>query len=288
MVVSLLNAEILRQEGSGGYLSEGTDTLDYKDGRIAFEMWVNDIAEKENIHIEVEFYDEHKKILDDFTNSTKHWLISVDPLFYLQDYKKYDKTVRDIWASQHGPDRLEKMVLLVRKSSGINTLADIKGKKLMSQKDDLLGRIFLDKELFATHACSSEGFIDSMSMTDKDSTAILKTYFGQVDASIVTKHSFELAREMNPALGKELKILVESPRLFAPLLILTHRSAGDELDQAFARSVADLENTVKGRNILTLFKMKRMIILSGTELQAMREYYQEYLDLKRRFVEVSR
>lgn len=288
MITSILNAEMNRQEGSGGYLSEGTDTLDYKDGRIAFEMWVNDIAEKENIHIDVEIYDDHRKILDDFTNSLRHWLISLNPLFYLQEHQAYDKKAYDIWASQYGHDRLEKMVLIVRKGSGISTLADIKGKKVMSQKDDLLGRVFLDKELLTAQYHPSEGFIDSMSMTDKESTAILKTYFGKVDACIVKKYAFEVAREMNPALGRELKILVESPRLFMPLLILTHISVGDDLNQAFARNVADLENTVKGRNILTLFKMKRLIILSDTELQAMREYYHEYLDLKRRFGKASR
>lgn len=283
MSSSALVAESVSNKVSAAYLTEGLSDLGFKDGRMAFSMWMQELSGKEGIELDIRYYDSPARLLSDFQSSQVK-LIGLNPFFYLHGgYQAFDASAEHVWAAQIGEGELEKMLLLVRKDSDIESLSALKGKRIACMKDNLLARVFLDTELLKDQQRVSDGFIKEMIKTTKSSTAILKTYFGKVDASIVPEFAFRLAIEMNPSLGKELSILSESPEIFMPILLFTHKDTDERLYRAFHRNAMTLEQSARGRNILALFKIKRLFVLSDDALLALKEYYGKYLSLKQKY-----
>ncbi len=282
MLTSTLGADTVKKEVNAAYLTNGMNDLGYKDGRMAFSMWMQELSGKENIDLNISYYDSPEEILKDFQASTVK-LIGINPLFYLEDSQAYGTSASHIWAAQVGESFFEKMVLLVSKEGSIDSLLALKGKRIIRAEDNLLGRLFLDTELLKAQHVLSSGHIKEMMITKKNSTAILKTYFGKADACIVPELAYRLATEMNPSLGRRLHILAESPRVFTPILLLIHEDTDDGLYNAFHRNATTLDQTPRGQNILDLFKMRRLFVLSDEQLRPMRQYYSEFLASKQRY-----
>ena len=58
-----------------------------------------------------------------------------------------------------------------------------------------------------------------------ESQAILDVFFSKSDACLVARHVFEDAIELNPAIGKKLKIIHHSKRIYAPAIYFALNSA---------------------------------------------------------------
>jgi len=285
LIILLLLATVGSAENrkaDAAYLTKGLSDLSYKDGRIAFSMWMKELSANDEIDIDIHFYDTAQGVFKVY-GASEVLLVGVNPAFYLDKHKQYDAWTSHYWAAQRGDDRLEKMVLLVRKDSGIDSLEALKGKVLVSREDNILGRVFLDKELLSVKKPVSKAYLENMPLVSKNSTAILKTYFGKADACVVPGYAFSLACEMNPALIQELKIVKESPQLFLSVLLLIRKDTDDFLYDTFARSATSLQKSARGESILALFKMKRLYELPRDELEPLKAYFDEYLELKQRY-----
>lgn len=282
MLISTLDADTVKKEVSAAYLTDALSDLSYKDGRIAFGMWMQELSGREDININISYYDSSESILQDFRDSTVK-LIGINPFFYLEDYQAYGTSASHIWAAQVGETLFEKMVLLVSTESSIDSLLALKGKRIIRAEDNLLGGLFLDAELLKDQHVLSDGFIKEMLITRKNSTAILKTYFGKADACVVPEVAYRLATEMNPSLSRKLHVLVESSKVFIPMLLLIHKDTDEGLYNAFHRNATTLDQTLRGQNILSLFKMRRLFVLSDEQLRPLQHYYSEFLALKQRY-----
>jgi ABC-type phosphate/phosphonate transport system substrate-binding protein len=267
-----------RYVGSMGYLVDGMEYIREKDMRLALELWLGELMAFEQIEATITYYEEPAESVAAFI-AFKHDMLTVNPYFYLRNRERLDAVTQSYWVFQMGTETFEKMVLLARRDGDISSPAELRGT-LAVRDDNYMGRLFLDAETLKAVHRPYKRLIERTLMTKNHSTAVLKLFFKQADAAVVPHYVFELMTEMNPALRRDLYVLAESPRVFAPIMGMFHRKTPETMHQAYSDFVKELSSTPKGRNILELFKMKAMHRLLSEALEPLRTYYREYLDLK--------
>ncbi len=274
--------DAVRYRGSMGYLKDGMQYIREKDMRLALEFWTDELLAREQIKATIRYYDDAQESIDAFA-AFKHDMLAVNPYFYLRSEARIDPWVQSYWIFQMGPQTLERAVILVRRDSMIASAADLKGKRVVVRDDNYMGRLFFDREMLEQTHHSYREFVGEMMTVENHSMAVLRTFFNSADACIVPHYVFDVVVEMNPAVGRELTVLAESPEIFVPIMAVFHKRTPPEMLNAYSRFVQELSDTEKGRNILNLFKMQAMHRVPSEVIEPMRRYYREYQALRKRY-----
>ena len=278
--VSAKSTDESASKGIIGYLMDGLSDIQYKDTRIAFALWTKEIAVDENIEVETQFFNSDKDIVEKYINNDFE-AMTINPIFYLQNQKKLDATTQEYYIIQRSSTKYEKLLILVRKDSGIKSISNLENKIVGLRADSYYGKLFLDKEILKKTHRDSKKYIKKLRKTKRNSTALLNTFFKKTDACVIPKYTFDLLVEMNPSLKNELITIAESNNIFMPAISIVHKSTPKNLNDAYRRSIDRLQSTQRGKSILSLFKMKRIYPIRVEELKGIKEYYKEYTELKK-------
>ena len=168
--------------------------------------------------------------------------------------------------------------LIVTKRSSIKNLKDLKGKKILiatSAVEDI-PHFWLDHLLSVKGLDKKEKYFKEIENSEKSLTSILKVYFGQADACILSESNLNLAIELNPQLNTDfLTLEVSKPIVKAILAQKTFKT--EENKKILLDNLLSLNKTTEGKQILMLFKIDRLI-----------PYKEEYLESSYDFVQVKR
>ncbi len=266
-----------------GYLAHGLNDGKYKDIRIALSLWVEHLAKKNNIDVDMTYYELPSEIAKDY-KSSKLEFITLNPLYYLEYAKSIDALTKEYWTVHRESEIFESYVILVRNDSNIKTMADLEAKYIATRSDNYLGKIFLDTELLKANHKESKSFLGGYLYTKQFSTAILNTFFAKVDACIVPENSLDLVAEMNPVVKNKLHVLKKSEKIFFPIIGLFHTKTKQIILDKFKDNVSIIRNTPGGRNILNLFRMQGFTALDYEDIVAVKKYYNDYLRLREKNV----
>ncbi len=265
-----------------GYSYDGIQISKSADARLAFELWVKEIASKEHLEMGVNYYNAPEEAFNGFM-AHDFDLITFNPFFYLREHKRLQKVIQGYWAMQVTDSPYEKYLIIVRRDSGITSPAELKNRRVATRENNYMGRLFLDRLLLESAHRGYDGYIKGMEATEQYSTAVLRTYFKNVEAAIVPEYAYGLVREMNPALQKELTVIAESPKIFPFVIIAAHAKMPMEMLQIYERNAYGLEKSERGRMILDLYKLKRVVRIPPSDLETLQKYYDEYIALKARY-----
>ncbi len=129
------------------------------------------------------------------------------------------------------------------------------------------GRFWLEHLLRESGLGTPEEFFNPLELHTDPMLTVLPVFFGKRDAAVIDATKFELLAELNPQLGR-LKILASSEPLVSGITCLKRTGwASERFRQDIVRAMAELHLQPAGQQILTLFKMDRMV-----------PYEPEYLD----------
>jgi len=282
LLLSPLSAKENTKMNAIAYLADGLDEIKHKEIRIAFRLWTSEVVKMQNVEVDTLYYSDHEKIVQDYQKQV-FGAMTLSPMYYLKHQEVLDAITEDYYIVQRRKTHYEKMLLLVRKDSQIKNLKDLKGKVVGTKSDSYQARFFLDKEMLEELHITSKRYIRSMTKTEEFSTAVLNVFFKKIDACVVPEYIFNLICEMNPAVGRSISSIVESQNIFMPAMTVLHKDTPVNLREVYRKSISSLDKTVKGKNILTLFKMHRIRFIEVSELDKIKKYYAEYLALKKRY-----
>ena len=146
-------------------------------------------------------------------------------------------------------------LLLAHVGSGIRKPADLLGRRVavLNSARGSLARWWLDVLLGPDSPGAPLQFLGEVKRVAKPSLAILPVFFRQLDACVVTRESLAVAVEMNPQVGAQLRILATSPVL-VPVITCFRRGFDAETRAHIVESLASLQSSVSGRQILTIFQ----------------------------------
>ncbi len=251
------------------------------DAQAAIKVWANSIVEGWDFEV----------------STTIHLFDGVDEIvaaFQQRRIEAITVTSREYWAvrqqipigqiilgTQEEVEQQEYLVV-VRSNSGLNTLADLRGRSLMlwhSMRTDLAGA-WLEVELAANGLETMGDFLGSVTEEDKLSRAVLPVFFGRADACLVTRAGLELMRELNPQLGRELRVITASEPYVASVCFFR----ADFETPHFADIISALQTvgeTPAGEQVMLLFQQSSLTPSDGAILEPACDLLDRYAALQR-------
>lgn len=162
-------------------------------------------------------------------------------------------------------------LLLTRVDSGIAKPADLQGRRVavLNSARGSLAHWWLDVLLGAGESGAPGASLAEIKLVAKPSLAVLPVFFRQFDACVVTRESFAVAGEMNPQVLLQLRIIATSPVL-VPLITCFRRDFDATTRTRIVESLASLQTSVPGRQMLTIFQSEAVEARNESDLASTR------------------
>lgn len=166
-------------------------------------------------------------------------------------------------------------VLLTRRTSGLNTLGNLKGKDIvrLEMGQVTMGKPWLETLLLVDGFAVPEDFFNQMNIVGKPSLAVLPVFFGNKHACLVNQLSFETMKELNPQVGARLQAIAVSERFVDNVIFLAKEGwklqEPSKLD--LVEVLGDLHREPAGQQILSLFKIMKLLPFQESHIEAVRK-----------------
>ena len=259
-----------------GFSSATFGEVNENDAIAAVRIWAQDLAQERHIAA-----DPQPKILRGIaeitaalTNGTVDCLdLTTDEYFALKGAVAMEHCV----VAVKDGSITEEYVLLVRGDSGIERLGDLRGHKLglLRSSRASLAPVWSETILAREGLGSTTGFYSQITTASKISQAVLPVFFRQLDACVVTRSGFETMVELNPQVGRQLKVLASSPPV-VPVVFCFRAGYDSPIRAKVLAEIAQWHQTPAGRQILTLFQTETLeeqpVSCLDTALQLLAEH----------------
>lgn len=262
-----------------GFSAELFSDVDIKDAEIAIEMWLNEVANQmSDYRTKSGIYRNFSSLLKVLTTKEVD-IIGLTTLEYIKIKKQIylEPAVNTSYT-----DRVtEEFILLVRKDKNINEFSQLKNKKITISKDIRgdVSCLWLNTLLLKNDLPECKDFFKIIRRVYKPSQIVLPVFFNQADACIVRQKSFNTIIELNPQVGKELKVLAKSPGLLLGIVCF-QKYCNKEIREEFFKAANRIHKEPKGKQILTLIKKDKMIPFKPEYLESIKALVKEYNRLK--------
>ena len=163
--------------------------------------------------------------------------------------------------AENGATGPEQYLLLAKRESGIQRLADLRGRRLSVLKAPkmCLASAWLSSILEDGRLSPSDQFFGSTVTDTKASRVVLPVFFGQADACLTSKRSFDTMCELNPQVAKDLAVIANSQPLYVTFYTF-HKNYHGVNRERFVRVYSDLPATAAGRQLATLFQFESLMV----------------------------
>ena len=153
----------------------------------------------------------------------------------------------------------EEYVLLVHRDSPIKEIGDLQGRSLvwLEHPRACLAPIWLDTLLAQRGLGPPDQLFGKMTPTKKTSQAVLSIFFRQADVSLTTRNGFQIAAELNPQVGRQLRVLASSPEFVHHVYCFRPDYPAENLKQVLA-AISTMHQSPSGQQMQTVFKVDRL------------------------------
>jgi len=172
-----------------------------------------------------------------------------------------------------------KYLLLSRRGSKINSLAELRGGRILRLEtaNASTGTFWFETLLQTKNLGAVNAFLGGIEVVSKPSAAILPVFFGKKDACLVTQSSFDVVRELNPQIGRELQELAASDRFTDIIICLSYDDWTSDKGKAdLTKALGELHLEPAGQQILSLFKINQMIPFEELHMESVRNLRAQY------------
>ena len=163
---------------------------------------------------------------------------------------------------------LVEYLLVVPRDSDVKNLAGLKGRTLLVYDNyrTCIALPWLDTILLEAGLAPATQHFAHFSKSNKVSTTVLPVFFNKVDACLVTRAALATMSEMNPQLGKQLRVVASSPGVLPSVTLV--RARPDNAPEGFnlIKESEELHKTPYGRQILSLFQLDSLSRVTAVDL----------------------
>jgi phosphonate transport system substrate-binding protein len=259
-----------------GYQLRAMRNLPIKDAEAAIKVWVDELTHENGLKSKVHLYKDLVPLIRDFQNGNLD-LISVDPLDYLVLMQEVEAELA-FNPVRYGK-KTDKYLLLVRSDSPFADITDLRDKKLVVLKGTHAGLLFLNTLLLRHKQEETDSFFFAIDERNKVLKVVLSVFFGNADACIVPEGAFKTMAELNPQIGKQLRIIDSSEEIIWGMSLF-HKDIDEKLKETIKKITYSLKERIRGRQILMLFKFEDIVQLEESSLDTLKILLNEYKTLK--------
>jgi phosphonate transport system substrate-binding protein len=248
-----------------------------KDAAAAMQIYADEISRQLGYSNKMVTYDHLETLISEVRNGNFDLVALPSSLEYL---RIRDKVGLELAIGRlKGGKMSHKYLLLTHQNRGYTKLGDLRHRKLTIPKGDRVAQLFLNTTLLREKQGEMQGFFSSIEERAKSSQVLLSVFFGQADACITTDVSFQTMVEMNPQVGKNLKVMASSPELVTQVSVF-RKSLREEIKQNVRGLGRSFKKSDRGRQMLLLFKIDDLAPLEDSDLSSIRDLASEYERLK--------
>ncbi|MEW8505425.1 MAG: PhnD/SsuA/transferrin family substrate-binding protein [Candidatus Thiodiazotropha sp.] len=202
--------------------------------------------------------------------------VLADTLSYLDIDHMTNKNHR--YSIVFGESKVQKIILLTRRSDKISNLKQLKGKRFTHPLGNNLGLLFLNVSLMKEGLPTAKRFFATSTPAPDINTAIIDLFFNKADAALVTDFAFKTASELNTQIARELEVLISSEPII-PMIIGINKHVPKEFIEKVDKMATRLHEFPKMLHLLSMFKGKGIAKLSDQDLHSARVLKQTYDNL---------
>lgn len=256
--------------------------VDIRDARVAIELWTMELSKQLDIPLipKTTIVTEMNTLIDAVLKGEVD-MVAIQSIDYLRIRNRLELDPALIGIK--GESYQEELVILVHQESRIRVLEDLKGLSIstpIGPGRNTIMHLWLETLLDRSFGIGIDSFFTELKHVMKPSQSILSVFFRQADACIVTRRSFDVMVELNPQVGRNLHVVVSS-RGFVRYLFCFRKGCDARLRDTVTEAALSLESMTKGKQILTLFKLDRVIEYQPYHMENVIQLLDEHLSLKR-------
>lgn len=168
---------------------------------------------------------------------------------------------------------MEENVLLARQEEGLTMLADLRGKSVVVLESPTAtsSKPWIETVLLNKGLGRPEDFFGRVEIVHKVSRAVLPVFFGKYQACVVDRSAFQIMNELNPQIGRRLQILSASEPLMGTVFCLQKTGWESEQEKReMVDSLTNLHTEPAGQQLLTLFKVRKLVPFKPEYLNSMK------------------
>ncbi|MBN1380125.1 MAG: PhnD/SsuA/transferrin family substrate-binding protein [Deltaproteobacteria bacterium] len=255
-----------------GYSGMGTE-VDERDACAALKVWAREIGEPLGFQVKTTLYESKDDLVRDFVAQKVDFATMVT-----SDYLRFAPVLKA--KAEVARFRNKKIsvqyLLLVNAENNIKELVDLKGKRLVYKKDNSLGMLFMDVLLMKAGLPAADRFFTAVQEKTKENQLALAVFFNQADACLVSESGFATMVELNPQMGKKLKVLATSPELVEVVGFFRKDYPPSDKQKAIEGIVKGAKASKRAKQIMLLFNTESMELIEDHQLDSVRGLVAEY------------
>jgi ABC-type phosphate/phosphonate transport system substrate-binding protein len=229
--------------------------VNMNDARAAMLVWIKQITA--DLNIVVEFDQKVFVPTGEILLRARKGQLDAVALNIIEYRQLMDVLDSKLVIATAGARAAEQYILLAKRNRGIQQLSHLRGHRLCAWKAPRMcvANAWLAAILDEGHLGPSEQFFGSMTVDPKASRVVLPVFFGQSDACLLTKRSFDTMCELNPQIANDLTVIATSPPMVVNFYIF-HKNYQSANREKFVTAIAGLRKSLAGRQLATLFQFE--------------------------------
>jgi len=172
-----------------------------------------------------------------------------------------------------------RLLLLVRRSSGIARLEQLKGKTISLPEAPVVHQVYWDVFVAREGIRRPAGFFAGIKKKKKLESSVLDVFLGEADACLIADVVYRAMVELNPQLAKDLVAIHTSTAFSNFPLFATPKMRPDVLERG-ATALTTLHFTKDGRQLLLMFKIDRLVRTQTSDYKTTFELWEAYKKLR--------
>lgn len=241
------------------------------------------LNEANPIDINITFYENEEKLLEDFKNKKNINTLILSTQFYYDNRELIKKISKKPYIYRANELKNSQLLMIANKKSKIASINDIKDKLFANSLYMRNNSAWLDYMTLKKLKKPYTQLIKEESLSTKASTALLDVYFNKADFCIIDKDMYEDMLILNPSLKKNLTIIEKSDEIFFFAFTAVHNDVSDEslivLDDFFTNK--DFKSSF--REFFKLISLNSIKAIEFKDFDKIEQFYSEYQNLKKKY-----
>jgi ABC-type phosphate/phosphonate transport system substrate-binding protein len=168
-------------------------------------------------------------------------------------------------------------VLLVHQESSYHKLEELRGRQLTvhHHRDTVMLNAWISILLAKSGQATLDRFFGRVVLHESLTQVVAPLFFRRIDVAALTAISFRMAAELNPQLGKDLRILATSPKVI-PEVFCFRRGCTAEAKRSLIAAFSKVKSLTAGQQILALYQTEGYEQQPGKAMQGTLQMVREY------------
>lgn len=264
-----------------GYSSRSFVNVPREDIRVAVCMLSEKVARRAASAAESRIYDSISEMARDLKNR-KLDVVAVPPDEFLN--LKRHASIEPVMMTATNKSHEVEVLLLVRNDSSIRSLKDLRNRTIVvPAKTAQYGSVYQIwlETILARHGLPSiNAFFSSVREAQTASQALMPVFFRTADACVATGQVFNLAAELNPQIGNDLRVIAETGKLAGGIIALRKDLPKHRKDK-IREALLSLHEDPEGRQLFLLFQLESLIPYRPEYMKETEAFLDEYHRLRK-------